>query len=426
MRIGYPDVYGVPVFRDVRNGSIMQLLLLAAALSAPADSPQFVAVGPTDERPVGKLERVARDMSTTLSTRTGDISISDVLSLRRTDRPLPPFPTGPQLITTAGDRIAGTLFGGDENSLRFVPSGVRLKRNQTWKVPLSSALAVWLVDTPANTLPDPASYEWLAGNKNQDVLRFRNGDTARGTLNGLDPDTANPELPFRPEQGAARSVAARELAAVVFNPSLARTRKPKGSYARVVLSDGSRLSLANVTVASDVLTGDMLFNQKVELPLSAVISIDIMQGKAVYLSDLKPKKVEQAGFLGVAWPWTADRGARGVAMRIDTPNGESTADKGLGTRPRTVLTYDLAGKYQRFEASVGMEPSRGVQSKVTIRVLVDGKEQDIPGLALLAAGNAVPVRVNVKGAKELVLITDFGPTGGVGSDVNWADARLIE
>lgn len=404
----------------------MQLLLLAATLSAPADPNSFVAVGPTDERPIGKLERVARDWSATLSTRTGDISISDVLSLRRTDRPLPPFPTGPQLITTAGDRIAGTLASGDENSLRFVPSGVRLKRNQTWKVPLSSAAVVWLVDMPANTLPDPARYEWLAGNRNQDVLRFRNGDTARGTLDGVDPVAASPEFPFRPEQGAARGVAARELAAVAFNPSLARTRKPKGSYARIVLTDGSRLSLANVAVASDVLTGDMLFNQKVELPLSAVISIDVMQGKAVYLSDLKPKKVVQAGFLGVAWPWTADRGVHGAALRIETPNGESTVDKGLGTRPRTVLTYDLAGKYQRFEASVGLEPSRGVQSKVAVRVLVDGKEQNIPRLAMLAAGNAVTVRVNVKGAKELVLVTDFGPTGGVGADVNWTDARLIE
>ncbi len=404
----------------------MHALLLAASLAAPAEPTAFVAVSPADERPTGKLNRLTRDFSATLSTRTGDIAVSDVLSLRRTDRPLPSFPTGPQLVTTAGDRIAGALAGGDERSLRFLPSAVRLKRDQTWKVPLSSAVVVWLTDTPADTPPDPTRYEWTTGNKNQDVLRFRNGDTARGTLDGLDPDAATPEFPFRPEPGAARAVAAHELAAVAFNPALARTRKPKGSYARIVLTDGSRLSLTSVAVANDVLTGDMLFGQKVELPLSAVLAIDVIQGKAAYLSDLKPKKVEQAGFLGVAWPWTADRNVHGAALRIETPNGESTADKGLGTRPRTVLAYDLAGKYRRFEASVGLEPDRGVQAKVAIRVLVDGKEQEIPGLALLAAGNAVTVRVDVKGAKELVLITDFGPAGGVGADVNWADARLVE
>ena len=326
----------------------MHALLLAVSLAAPADPPAFVAVGPADERPVGKLTRLTSHPTATLSSLTGDVTVQDVLSLRRADRPLPPFPTGPQVITTAGDRIAGMLSGGDGQAIRFLPSGVRLKRDQTWKVPLSSAVVVWITDTPADTLPDPMRYDWLTGNKNQDVLRFRNGDTARGTLDGLDPDAANPEFPFRPEQGAARGVAARELAAVAFNPALARTRKPKGSYARVVLSDGSRLALASVAVASDVLTGEMLFGQKVELPLSQVLAIDVMQGKAAYLSDLKPKKVEQAGFLGVAWPWAADRSVHGAALRVATSNGESTADKGLGTRPRTVPTYDLAGKYRRF------------------------------------------------------------------------------
>jgi hypothetical protein len=61
-----------------------------------------------------------------------------------------------------------------------------------------------------------------------------------------------------------------------------------------------------------------------------------------------------------------------------------------------------------------------------VRVLVDGKEQAIPGLAVLSAGNAVEVSVDLRDAKELVLITDFAPAGGAGSDVNWADARLIE
>ena len=38
----------------------------------------------------------------------------------------------------------------------------------------------------------------------------------------------------------------------------------------------------------------------------------------------------------------------------------------------------------------------------------------------------VAVRVDVSGANELTLEVDFGPTGGVQADVNWADARLIK
>jgi hypothetical protein len=404
----------------------MHALLLTIATAAPADPLAFVAVSPADERPAGRLTRLTRDFTATLTTRAGDTTVADVLSLRRAEGALPALPTGPHLLTTAGDRIAGTCVGGDGQFLRFLPSGVKLKREQAWKVPLSSAVVLWLTDTPADTPLDPTRYDWLTGNKNLDVIRLRNGDVLRGALDDFDPDAAKPEFPFRPEQGAARTIAAREVAAVGFNPTLARSRKPKGVYARVVLADGSRLALTNVAIADDVLTGEALFGQKVELPLAAVVALDVTQGKATYLSDLKPKKVEQAAFLGVAWPWAADRSVRGTPLRVATPHGESTADKGVGTHPRTVLTYDLGGKYRRFEALVGLEPEGGVRAKVTIQILVDGKRQDIPALAALAAGNAAAVRVDVRGAKELVLVTDFGPAGGVGADVNWADARLIE
>ena len=233
-------------------------------------------------------------------------------------------------------------------------------------------------------------------------------------------------IPFRPEQGESRKVAANELAAVAFNPALARVRKPKGAYARVVLADGSRLAIANVAIGEGILSAETLFGQKIALPLSSVLALDVLAGKATYLSDLKTKKVEQSGFLGVAWPLSNDRTVHGDALRVKTSFGEVTADKGLGTRPRTVLTYDLGGKYRRFEALVGLDPATAIRTKVAVRILVDGKEQEIPGLAGLTIGNAVPVRVDVQKAKELTLVVDFGAAGGVGADVNWADARLIE
>jgi hypothetical protein len=404
----------------------MYALVLSLAVAAPDDATAFVAVSPADEAATGKLVRLTRDFTATLATDAGKTTVADVVSLRRVDCVLPPLPTGPHLVTTAGDRIAGTLAGGDNQSLRFLPSALRLKSEQAWKVPLSAAVVVWVTDTPANTPLDVGRYEWLAGIKNQDALRFRNGDTARGTLDGFDPEAESPTIPFRPERGALRSVAAKELAAVAFNPALARNRKPKGAYARVVLTDGSRLALTNATVADDLLTGAALFGQKVEIPLADVLSLDVVAGKATYLSDLKPKKVEQVGFLGVAWPWAADRTVHGDSLRVKTPHGVTTADKGLGTHPRTTLTYDLGGKYRRLEALVGLDPAATTRAKVIVRVLLDGKEQEIPGLATLTAGNAVAVRVGTRGAKELVLVTEFGPAGGVGADVNWADTRLIE
>lgn len=407
----------------------MHVLILAIMLhvAAPGDfPPTFTAISPANEEWSGRIVQLKPDFTVVLTAGAQETTVKDVISLRRIDRPLPSPPTGPHLITTTGDRIAGTLIGGDAQFLKYLPSGIKLKNENAWKVPLSSAAVVWLTATPADTPFDPSRYDWLAGNRNRDVFRFRNGDIDRGTLNGLDPDANDALFAFRPTQGAARTLHGDELAAVGFNPALARTRKPKGAYARIVLMDSSRLDLATVSIADEVLGGETLFGLKIKIPISDILSLDVLQGKATYLSDLKPKKVEQTGFLSVTWPWMADRTVQGVPLRIMTPIGKSTFDKGLGTHPRTVLTYDLGGKYRRFEAMVGLDPEASVRGRATLRVLVDGKEQDIPGLTALKAGNAIPVRVNVQGAKELILVTDFSSAGGVGDDVNWCEARVVE
>ena len=177
---------------------------------------------------------------------------------------------------------------------------------------------------------------------------------------------------------------------------------------------------------NEVFRGTAVFGGAVEIPLAELLSLDVLQGKAVYLSDLKPKRAEQAGFLGPAWPWAADRDARGGPLRLLTPAGESTFDKGLGTHPRTTLSYDLGGKFRRFEALVGLDPATGRHGRADVRVRLDGKGQDLPALRSLAAGVAVPLRIDVTGAKELALAIDFGPAGDVQADVNWGDARLVE
>jgi hypothetical protein len=104
-----------------------------------------------------------------------------------------------------------------------------------------------------------------------------------------------------------------------------------------------------------------------------------------------------------------------------------TFDKGLGTHPRTTLTYALDGKFKRFEAVVGLDPATGRRGVVDVRVRVDDKEVTPAGLiGLTAAARGRPVRVDLTGAKRLTLVVDFGPAGDVQADVNWADARVVE
>jgi hypothetical protein len=394
--------------------AVLLALTAFGAPPAPGEVP-FVAVAADGTESTGRLLGIAPDFTSTLMGKAGETTLKEVLTLRRSGRPVPPFPTGPQLLTVNGDRIAGELLGGGPR-LRFRPAAAELPEGTAWLVPLSTVLAVWLTDTPADTPPDPTRYSWVEGIRNRDLLRFRNGDVVRGTVLGLGPEAAVPAVQFRPEAGEPRAAGRKELAAVVFNPALARSRKPKGAYARVVLHDGSRIDLETPAVTDDTLTGETLFGQKVALPLDAVVG----------LSDLKPTRAEQAGFLQVAWPWGADRSTTGAGLRLDSAGGPTFYDKGLGTRPRTVLTYDLAGQYQRFEATVGLAPDGG-RGTARVQVRIDGKPHAVGGPEgrPLASGSTVVVRLDVSGAKELVLEVDFAPGNGGGAEVVWGDARLI-
>lgn len=394
----------------------MSLLLLVGLTAPPADG--FEAVSPGDDRPVGRLVRVA-DGSAVLRTAAGPVEVRDLVSLRRVDTAPPPFPRGPVLLTTTGDRLPGRLVGGDAKTLRFEPTG-----RGEWTVPAAAVAAVWLTRPPADTPADVPRYPWLADRKKRDVVLFRNGDTRPGTVNGFAADPL--ALRLKPDAGEARAVPLDEVAAVAFNPALARTRKPKGPYAALVLRDGTRLSVHSLSADETTLRGTTLYGVEVKLPTADLVRLDVSQGKAVGLSTLTPSRVEQGGFLGTAWPWAADRSVRGQPIRLRTAAGDASFDRGLGTHPRTVLTYDLGGRYRRFEAEVGIDPAAGTRGRAAVKVLVDGKEQPVPTLAELTAGEAVPVRLDVRGANSLTLVVDFGPAGGVQADVNWADAKLIE
>lgn len=390
-------------------------LVLALSLAAPPAPLTCIAVGTGDGVPVGTLTALSLAKGAVVATPDGAKAVPKLVALRKVGAALPPLPAGALVITAAGDRVPGTATGGTAKALRFTHAGAE------WELPVGAVAAVWLKPPPADTPTDPADYPWLAGTPTRDALRYRNGDTVRGTLTAFT-DTG---VKFTPDGGAAREVPLADLAAVGFNPRFVRARMPKEPFARLVLTDGTRLAVSELELQSETLVCKAVCGPAVDVPLASLVALDVFQGSATFLSDLKPAKAEAVGFLGTGWPWAADRTVRGRPLRLLTGDGESTFDKGLGTHPKTTLTYDLAGKWARFGAVVGLDAATGTRGRADVRVRVDGKEVPLPALKALAAGAAVPLTVDVRGAKELTLVIDFGPAGDVQADVNWANARLI-
>jgi len=404
------------------------LLALALAADPKPEFPLFIAQGTEPTSVGGTLAKLTPDFGVTLVEPNATIQAGELVSLRRARKPLPPLPSTSHVRLANGDVIRVTeVIGDGDTSITLAARFGSAKDSVPLIIPLTALSAVWFTDPPADTPPDPAAYSWFDATKKQDALLLRNGDIVRGAVDKFTGDQTG-VVRFKPAgEKTPTSYPRSAVAAVAFDPSLARVKKPKGAFARVTTSDGSRLSVSAVSADDKTLDATPLTGGKVSLPLADLMAVDVLGGKAAYLSDLKPKAVKEEAFGSVAWPWAADRSVKGNSLRLRTPLGDEVFSKGLGLHSKTTLTYDLGGKYRWFEASVGLDPVSGRRGAVDITILVDGKPQATDGLTgLTFAAGVKAVAVDVKKAKELTIVVDYGPGGDVQDDVTFADARFVE
>ena len=393
------------------------LLTLPLTPTATPAPPQFEAstvAGPASGR-VASLSAALAITWADPATPPGEL-----VALRRFGRPLPPRPREPMLVLANGDAVAGATLGGDGNALFFRPRFTPPPA-VPWSVPLTAVAAAWLDAPDADTPTEPSRYAWAGGKR--DAVLLRTGDILRGGLDGLTADGVR----FQPVDRPAEVVPLARVAALAFDQTLARVRKVKPAHARVTLADGSRLTLTQVAADSATLSGVTPYGPRVQVPWAEVVALDVLNGKATALGDLTPKSAEVTAFTGLAWPWRVNQSARSAPLRLRGESGVGTFDRGLGLHSRTRLTYELAGKYRRFEAQVGLDAARGRRGSADVTLLLDGKPSGPESLRrLTATTGTVAVSLETAGVKELTLLVDYGPGGDAQDDVNFADARLID
>ena len=255
----------------------------------------------------------------------------------------------------------------------------------------------------------------------RDLVVFRNGDRLEGTLKTLDASRG-----FRLEtDGAERKAPLGRVAAVAFSTELQARPRTKQPFGVATLASGARLSFGSLSLIGDgtQLAGKMLAGPEVSFPLDALVALDIYQGRAAYLSDLSAGKFEATPFFSQTWPLAKDQSTSGCPLRL----GAGWFDRGLGMRGQCRVTYRLDGAYRRFEAWAGLDRAAGPRSRLRFAVLVDGREQDLKAAAERTLKDPpLEIQVDVTGAKELTLHTEFGSFGDVEALATWANARLIK
>lgn len=393
------------------------LAVLSVCVGAEPPAAPVFTLHSAAETADGPLQQLDRDWSVTLGNAT-KCSGADLLSLRRKDRLLPPFPAGPHLLLANGDRLPGDVLTIEKDHVRFrIVTNDEAPRaaGQELSVPIAAVAEIWFQSPPDSE----SARAWAGDKRRRDIVLLNNGDTRSGTVLSMKP----PAEPFRLKEGAQETrIEPHNIVAIALNTDLARSVRPKAPYARLVLANGARLSLQSAEANEHALTGKTLFGAEIRVPIEQIVALDVRQGKVVYLSDLKPKKYEHIPYLGVKWNYEPDRSVAGRELRV----AGNTFDKGIGLHSESRLTFALNGDFRRFEALVGLDDRTGQGGSVSIRVFVDGQEKAIDDKELTAATGPRPLRIDVAGAKELTLVVEFGAGGDVCDHVDWADAKLVK
>ena len=140
----------------------------------------------------------------------------------------------------------------------------------------------------------------------------------------------------------------------------------------------------------------------------------------VYLSERPVLDERYVSFVGPPRHYRKDANIEGHPMRLSGQDFE----RGIGTESRTLLAYRLEPGDKRFQAQVGLDDRAGPLGSVVFRVFVDKAEKFVsPPLSARDAPRTIDL--DVTGAKVLILITEFGPRGGIRDLADWGEARII-
>jgi hypothetical protein len=331
---------------------------------------------------------------------------------------LPHEPRGSTIWLANGDRLIARGTSIEDEQLRAI-----WREFPEWPelaLPLETVRGLSLSLPHARERRDEIA-AWLFDRKEpRDALRLLNGDVSSGEVIGWQAETVTLRA-----GGGEIKLPNSDVRDIGFNPELLALPEPKELCWLVSLRDGSRVTLlaSKSRVVEGKLKAAHVSGVAWDIPLDAISEMRVLRGRAVFLSELSPLEAKHTPFLPGAREWALqrDRSVSGRPLRL---KGREFP-KGLGMHSRSTVTYDLAGKYRAFHADVGLDDTTVGAGTAACAVEVDGQRVfEDPELSRQKGARRLPI-LDVRGAKRLTLIVDFGELGDSQDHVDWCDAVLL-
>ncbi|MFY9344901.1 MAG: NPCBM/NEW2 domain-containing protein [Planctomycetota bacterium] len=312
-------------------------------------------------------------------------------------------------------RIGGKAAADGKQALVVIelPSGIAVE------VPLASVRAIRHGGTAR---PEPALFaaDLQKPSGSEDLIYvLKDGKAQRSavTVTGLTGDRVAFLL-----RGSPYDFELSGLAGVVFGATtgFAPDRQPKPRTS-LQLTTGERLEGRLLTLDKPGATFRLDEGCVLTIPAERLARLQVASDRLLWLSELAPKVVEQTPAFDRIWPWSIDRTPVGPGFVL----GGKKFERGLCLVPKTRLVFDLGGRYDLFEATIGIDDRTGPEAHAVFRVLVDDQVAFTSAAKVRGAAPEV-LRLELKKAKSLTLEVDFGKNYDLGDYCVFADARLVQ
>lgn len=158
---------------------------------------------------------------------------------------------------------------------------------------------------------------------------------------------------------------------------------------------------------------------ELSFPVHTLFTVEAVSNRVVSLMTLKTQGVTETPFLDFMRPHKKNHSLFGGALNI---NG-IRFDQGISAQSRTAITYEVNKRFKRFVATIGIDTTLTDRGNAEFVVLVDGKERK--RVRLGGEDGLRFLSVDVAGARQLVLMLDYGAGGNGGDHGVWGNPRLI-
>jgi len=386
--------------------AMLSALLFAGAVQAEAVDVTIVTL--EGEEKGAKLADIKPDA---FVLEQGEAAFKDISELRF--NLVETAPPAAAILLRNGDLLKGTILSGDDTKLK-------LKTSALGEVELENhfidGISFTIKDGPAADVVE--SFMKAPAPKGEDQLLLPKGDIVSGFVEKFSEKDFTFNVGGQSRQFAFDAIAGFRLA------PLKDYQKHTDFRATLNLRDGSSVTGKLTGLKEKTIAFESISGQEWRAESSGLKSITFQGGKLVYLSDLKPKDVDQKPYVGgmpVVYGWRRDLAATGEKLTI---NGKQYA-RGLGVHSYSRLSYDLNGQFAKLLVDVGLDATAAAAAVCYWKIVADGKE--------LAAGTAKAgdppqtIRKDLDGVKTLELICDYGADDDdAGDHFDWANARLIK